>query len=264
MTLTDGTIFNWTTAPVNIVYNGITFSTRGPLLQMKGIQWRIGVETDILKLQLWASSTNEAQQIENTAIMQAVQQGLTDNALVTVQRLFTQTWGDWSAGSVTLFRGNVSDTIVDMAHVEFDLKSRKELFNIPFPYLTYQPACQWPLYGAGCDLEASDFVVAGAVTSGSGPLLMNTNLTQVDQYFSEGYMTFTSGPNDGLSRTIRQYVNASGQILLFSPYPFTPGIGDTFNAYPGCDKKQATCQNKFNNLINFWGMPYLPIPETSV
>ena len=126
------------------------FRAKEPLLQLKGIQWRIGVETDVLKLQLWSDPTNSAQLIEQVAVMQAAQQGLLDNALVVVQRLFTATWGDWSAGSVILFRGNVSDTTCDQAHAEFDVKSRKELFNIPFPYLRYQPGCQWPLYGAGC------------------------------------------------------------------------------------------------------------------
>jgi uncharacterized phage protein (TIGR02218 family) len=264
MTLADGTIFNWTTAPVDISFNGTVFGARGPLLQIKGLQWKLGVETDVLKLQLWASATNAAQLIEQSAVMQAVQQGLTDNALIVVQRLFTATWGDWSAGAVTLFRGNVSDTICDMAHAEFDVKSRKELFNVPFPYLTFQPGCQWPLYGAGCTLNPATFAVAGTVASGSVALLLNTNLTNPDQYFNEGYLTFTSGLNIGITRTVRQYLNASGQTLFYIPFPNAPSIGDTFNIYPGCDKTYSTCLNKFNNLINFKGMPFIPIPETAV
>lgn len=263
MTLADGTVFNWTTAPVPITYSSVTYSSRGPLLDLKGIQWRIGVEVDELKLNLWASPTNSAQLIEQTALMQAVQQGLTDNALVLVKRLFTATWGDWSAGSIILFQGNVSDSTCDQAHAQFDIKSRKELLAIPYPYLTYQPGCQWPLYGAGCTLSASAFAVSGAAASG-GALLFDSNLTNPDQYFDEGYLTFTSGVNNGLTRGIRQYANASGQVLLWVPLPFAPNVGDTFNAYPGCDKLQATCSGKFNNLINFQGKPYIPIPETGV
>ena len=264
MTLADGTVFTWTTAPVPIVYLGVTYASRGPLLQLKGIQWRIGIEVDELKLSLWASPANAAQLIEQTAVMGAVQQGLTDNALLTVQRLFTATWGDWSAGSVILFRGNISDSTCDQAHAEFDIKSRKELFNIPFPYLTYQPGCQWPLYGAGCTLSPASFVVAGAVASGSIALLLNTNLSNPDQYFNEGYLVFTSGLNNGIKRGIRSYVNASGQILFFIPLPYAPSTGDTFNAYPGCDKQMSTCSGKFSNLPNFLGKPFIPIPETAV
>ena len=264
MTLADGTVFTWTTAPTDIVYSGITYSSRGPLLQLKGIQWRIGVETDELKMQLWCDPASAAQLIEQTSVMQAAQQGLLDNALVIVQRLFTATWGDWSAGSVILFRGNVSDTTADQAHAEFDIKSRKELFNIPFPYLRYQPGCQWPLYGAGCTLSPASFAVSGAVASGSIALLLNTNLTNLDQYFNEGWVVFTSGVNNGIKRTVRSYLNAGGQILFWQPLPNAPGIGDTFTAYPGCDKQQSTCDGKFANLVNFSGKPYIPIPETGV
>jgi uncharacterized phage protein (TIGR02218 family) len=264
MTLADGTLFNWTTAPVNIAFSGVTYSSFGPLLQLDGIQWRIGVETDELKLKLYCDPTNSAQLIEGAAVMAGVQNGLTDNALVAVQRLFTDSWGNWSYGAITLFHGNVSDSTADQAHAEFNIKSRKELFNIPFPYLTYQPGCQWPLYGAGCTLNPASFAVAGSVSAGSGALLLNTSLTQVDQYFSQGYITFTSGANVGVTRGIRQYVNASGQILLWIPLPNTPALGDTFNAYPGCDKLQSTCSGKFGNLGNFGGYPNIPIPETAI
>jgi len=43
--------------------------------------------------------------------------------------------------------------------------------------------------------------------------------------------------------------------------PFAPAEGDTFNVAFGCDHTQATCQSKFNNLINFRGFPYVPPPQ---
>lgn len=265
MVLVDGTTFNWTTAPVDIVFNGTTYSSRSaPLLQIKGVQWKVGIEVDELKLQLYSDPTNAAQLVEQVSVMQANQQGLIDNALVVIQRLFTANWGDWSAGGITLFRGNVSDTMCDQSHAEFDVKSRKELFNIPFPYLTYQPGCQWQLYGPGCTLNPVSFGVNGIVSAGSVPLLLNSNLTNPDHYFDEGYITFTSGANAGLTRVVRQYLNASGQLLFFVPFPNAPANGDAFTAFPGCDKQQVTCQNKFSNLVNFKGMPYVPIPEAAV
>lgn len=265
MTLVDGTVFNWTTAPVDIVFNGTTYSSRSaPLLQIKGIQWKIGIEVDELKIELYSDPTNAAQLIEQVSVMQAAQLGLIDNALILIQRLFTSSWGNWSAGSVVLFRGNVSDTTCDQSHAEFDVKSRKELFNIPFPYLTYQPGCQWQLYGPGCTLNSVAFGVNGTVSAGSVALLLNSNLTNPDHYFDEGYLTFTSGANKGLTRVVRQYLNASGQLLFFVPFPNAPSNGDAFTAFPGCDKQESTCINKFNNRINFKGMPNIPIPEAAV
>lgn len=264
VTLSDGSVFTWTTAPADIVFNGITFASRGPNIKIGTIQWRVGIEVDTLKMELWCDPTVTSQLVEQTIVTQAVQYGLMDNAFVQIHRLYTANWGDWSAGAITLFQGNVSDAVCDWAHVEFDIKSRKELLDIPFPYLTYQAGCQWQLYGPGCTLNPISFGVNGTAATGSVALLINSNLTNPDHYFDEGYVTFTSGANIGLTRVVRQYLNASGQILLFIPFPNAPANGDTFTAFPGCDKQQATCQNKFNNLVNFKGMPNIPIPEAAV
>lgn len=35
-------------------------------------------------------------------------------------------------------------------------------------------------------------------------------------------------------------------------------VGDTFHIVPGCDKRLATCRDRYANVINFRGEPYLP------
>lgn len=262
ITLADGTVLRYTTGERDITLSGNTFSASGPLPIVGSIGWKIGVEVDTVKLQLWALLTNL---VESQAILAAIIQGLFDNALVLVQRVFMPTYGDVSNGAIILLQGNVSDIpVADSAHAELDVKSRKELLNIPLPYRTYQPSCDWTLYGPGCGLSAAAFQVSGALTAGSGQLLLNTNLSNPDQYFDQGYITFTSGANTGVTRAIRSYLNSGGQILLFVPLPNAVATSDAFHAFPGCDKMQATCQNKFSNLANFPGAPYQPIPETSV
>ena len=85
---------------------------------------------------------------------------------------------------------------------------------------------------------------------------------KADSYFDNGQIAFTSGANAGLVKAVRQYL---GQQFTFnSPLPFVPTAGDTFIAYPGCDKTQATCTTKFSNLVNFEGFPYVPVPETAI
>jgi hypothetical protein len=54
----------------------------------------------------------------------------------------------------------------------------------------------------------------------------------------------------------------AGVFLLAEPLVFAPAPGDQFVVYPGCDKLQRTCQFKFNNILQFGGMPYVPQPET--
>ena len=65
----------------------------------------------------------------------------------------------------------------------------------------------------------------------------------------------------GISRTVKSY--AGGQFVFILPLPYDPTVGDTFSVYPGCDKTQAVCQSKFNNVARFRGFPFIPVPETT-
>ena len=95
--------------------------------------------------------------------------------------------------------------------------------------------------------------------------MINTILSQATGYFDLGTITFTSGVLSGLSRTVQSYIKGiPGTATLLGGFPSAPATGDTFNIYPGCDKLQGTCTNKFNNLTNFRGYPYVPINETAV
>lgn len=272
ITLLDGTVLRYCDFESDVTLSGITYSSAGPYPIFSGFQQKIGTEVDECKVQLWALLTNL---VESTAILEAIGQGLFDGADVVIQRVMMPNPNDGStarpikfdtsAGGVTVFHGNISDIVeVDRTHAEFDVKSRKELLNIPFPYQTFQPSCRWPLYGAGCNILASSFVVAGAVSGTPNPLLFNSNLTNADGYFSEGTITFTSGVNNGLSRTVRLYAHASGQILLWLALPAAPAAADTFNIYPGCDHTFSTCVNKFANGINFGGEDMIPPAEVAI
>ena len=119
---------------------------------------------------------------------------------------------------------------------------------------------------AGCGLSKGSFANSYTVTSATTPnkFAFSGNGTQIDAYFSLGEITFTSGQNNGISRGVRSFVNANQLFTLYQALPFAPAVGDTFTAYPGCDKTQSTCLNKFNDLVNFGAQPYVPIPETAV
>lgn len=86
--------------------------------------------------------------------------------------------------------------------------------------------------------------------------------SKADGSYDNGQIRFTSGPNAGITKAIKSYF--AQQLFFNSPLPLPPNAGDTFIAYPGCDKTQATCTTKFNNLTNFEGFPYVPVPETAI
>ena len=269
----DGTEVDYTDFESDISYFSINFSSRGPRVEFGGFSQKIGVEVDETRIKLMSVGSNV---IESQAVMQFIGQGGMDGAFVLVFRAMMPNPNDGSVprpvqfdtsmGAPIVFAGFVSDiSNLDRSSVELTIKSRKELLNIPFPYATYQQSCRWPLYGAGCTLSQAAFLTAGAVVGALGvPLLFQTNLAQANDYFDEGVITFTSGLNMGVTRTVRLHLHASGEVLLFYPLPNPPLNGDTFNIYPGCDKQMQTCHIKYNNLVNFGGFPFVPPPESAI
>lgn len=75
-------------------------------------------------------------------------------------------------------------------------------------------------------------------------------------YFDNGVITFTSGLNTGLSMEIQSYV--PGQFVLELPMPYPLSAGDAYTAHAGCDYSLATCRDRFSNVLNFRGEPYVP------
>ena len=72
---------------------------------------------------------------------------------------------------------------------------------------------------------------------------------------ADGYFTWGYVDASGEKRPITGHSGAN----IYLRYAF-PGIetGDTVTAYPGCDKKLATCRDKFNNKSRFGGFPWIP------
>ena len=102
----------------------------------------------------------------------------------------------------------------------------------------------------------------GAITGAPTTTAFNTGLAATDGYYTQGQITFTSGANAGITRTVKAYVQASGAISLVLPLPAAPAAGDAFAIAAGCDLTMATCQGRFSNLIHFRGQPFTPPPET--
>jgi uncharacterized phage protein (TIGR02218 family) len=130
---------------------------------------------------------------------------------------------------------------------------------IPKPLMS--PSCQWVLFSPGCGLNQSSFAVNGTVQAGTTANKLVSGLGNTAGYFTQGKLQFTSGVGAGRWFAIRIY--ASGNIFPVKSFGFVPQAGDTFTAYPGCDKTVPTCTTKFNNLINIYAYPNVPVPESA-
>ena len=80
----------------------------------------------------------------------------------------------------------------------------------------------------------------------------------VDGWFAGGVLTWESGPNAGRPVEVKAWTQATGQIELLFPVGYAIRVGDLFRLHPGCDKRLDTCIDRFANVLNFRGEPYVP------
>lgn len=248
----------------NLYSTGLTIK-RGTITQ------RIGTQSASMKLTLapqWDSASAPVD-ILGYPLLQAARLGLFDGVLVQLSILVMNypTLGQQvstSPGAFGMFLGTVQQ--VEPSRLKVDLTVDDYLAYMStqqMPRNVFQVGCYHQVYDAGCTLLRSNFTNAGSVTSVTDGAHFNTNLASTfPNYFALGVLTFTSGANNGLSGFIQQFSQPNGLIVMGNPFPVPPSPGDTFNAIPGCDKLQSTCQLKFNNLPHFGGTPYIPVPET--
>jgi hypothetical protein len=83
-------------------------------------------------------------------------------------------------------------------------------------------------------------------------------LRAIDGWFSGGVLTWESGPNAGRAIEVESWTQATGHLELLLPMGYAIETGDLFRLHPGCDKRLDTCIDRFANVLNFRGEPYLP------
>lgn len=262
-TFADASVARYTSADINIVYGGNTFFANSAGIIRGKTKTIIGIEVDTLDVKLFADASVIAP--GGLSWPAFASGGGFSGATLKLERAFSASgvWGDTTAGTVILFLGRVSTIKCLRTEVDLTIKSELETLNVNIPRNTFQPTCVHSLYDTGCTLNKASFTSSASCNGGSTTTLINTTLTQANGYFDQGVILFTSGANSGLFRTVKSYLNSSGQITVVKPFPSAPLASDAFNIYPGCDKTKNTCNAKFSNVINFRGYPFIPVPETS-
>lgn len=268
--LADGITIRYTTAeaPITDHATGHVFAAFGPFFERSKISFRIGVQVDELNIALTARPT-DIMFLGGPAWLQGMRAGVLDGAEVQLDRAFMQNFGDTSAGLVTLFYGRVVEVDVGRTQATIKANTHLELLNLQWPWRLFQPGCARTLFDAGCALSkpvpdpsnANPLCISCNVSAGSSLQVLKTSYNQPNNWASLGTVTFTSGTLSGQSFAIK--AQGGGTLDLLVPLPSMPAVNDTLVVYAGCDKTQATCKTKFNNLQHFAGHPYVPVPETA-
>lgn len=128
----------------------------------------------------------------------------------------------------------------------------------------YQPLCDADVGDARCkvDLNNSNNTATGQIASSDNAAhLTATGLSVFDNgWFTGGLLSFTSGANIGKAVEVTTHRKLGGldHFDLWHPMIGLIDVGDTITITAGCDKRFSTCQEKFNNHLNFQGFPHIP------
>jgi len=247
----------FTSADVNITNassaypadDGLVYYANIPYTRNK-IKTVVGVEVDELELTIFGGTV-----LGSTPILQAAAGTYLDGAQVQVLRAFMSTFGV-VVGSVIQFVGFVAQVDVGRTQAVVKVKSNLQLLNVQMPKNVWQPTCINQLYQSPCNLTRT--AISGQPTTGTSGLIFGSTGTassQATNYFNLGYVTFTSGANNGITRTVKSY--SGGVFTMMNPFPNVPLNSDTFNAFVGCDHTLATCTS-YGNQARFRGMPFIP------
>ena len=102
---------------------------------------------------------------------------------------------------------------------------------------------------------------SGIVTAVTDRAIFNATLDEPrasNGWFAGGVLTWETGANAGRSIEVKGWTQGSGQIELFLAVGYAIEPGDAFRIHPGCDKRLDTCIDRFANVLNFRGEPYVP------
>ena len=259
ITLKTGTALRYTSWDVNLTVMGNTFLTGPPSIARSAIEEKLGMDVATMEVTIEASLTDL---INGVPILQAIGQGLFDGAAFRIDRLFMDSASN-QIGTVIRFSGFIGalDELT-RSSAKLSVNAGTAYLSMQLPAVILQPGCTNTLFDARCGLVKASFADNNTVQPGSTVNKLISLSAKTDGWFDNGQIVFTSGANSGLVKAVKTY--STQQFTFNSPLPFAPSAGDAFTAYPGCDKTQATCTNKFSNLANFEGFPYVPAPETAI
>jgi uncharacterized phage protein (TIGR02218 family) len=178
-----------------------------------------------------------------------------------VQNPMAQTWvsvlrvhrgaGDTSV----VFIGQVRGLSFQGAAAEAECVGFEHFLKMKIPTIYFQPSCNNIIFDNRCGLNKNNYAVTTTATGDGKGLSAEAFGSKPDGFFNYGWMEY--------GRQKRMVVSHNGTGILLQ-YPFTDWEnGSTVTVYAGCDQRITTCRDRFNNVKNFYGTPYVPIENPS-
>jgi uncharacterized phage protein (TIGR02218 family) len=167
------------------------------------------------------------------------------------------------AERLEVFAGSLGDIRRAGGAFEAELRGLTDALNVPLGRV-YQKRCSAVLGDRDCTF---DLDTPGYVSERPAEQVEDARVFHFAQmggfagdWFRHGVIRVQSGAAAGLSGLIkRDRMEGAGRVIeIWHPLGAPVAMGDALRIEAGCDKAMATCQFKFDNLLNFQGFPDIP------
>ncbi len=179
--------------------------------------------------------------------------GLYDYAEI---EILSVNYEDLTQGHMMIKRGRLGEVTLRGQRFEAEVRGLTQHLSQTIGEV-FSPSCRAILGDSRCKVALAGFTFEGTVSEVEGNQTFTASaLTQPTSYYAGGEVKWKTGDNAGKRMEVKEF--ADGRLVLVLPMGKTVKVGDVFDAIAGCDKTRETCQNKFNNILNFRGEPDVP------
>ena len=244
VTRTDGTEMGFTDHDRDLVVDGLTYKAASGFTPTT-VASSSGMSVDNLDIQSVLDSADISE-----ADLRA---GVYDYA--TIEVLLVD-HGNPDGGTLYLRKGTLGEVKMSGPTFVAELRGMAQVFSKKIGQL-YSPTCRADLGDDRCGIDLTAISVKGVVqTVHSQRSFTDPARIQLDGWFRNGLLSWTSGANAGLCMEVRSF--ADGRFELFLPMARTIAPGDGYEVQAGCNKLITTCRDKFANAAAFRGEPHVP------
>jgi hypothetical protein len=149
-----------------------------------------------------------------------------------------------------IFEGYVTSIAFKGRTCSIDVNPDTEQFNREVPRYKYQSLCNHVLYDAECAVDKNLFKQQGLVNAVVGNTISVGGFTGTA--FTGGYVQNLAGTD------YRMIIEHNADVFtLLLPFAENP-LGNDVIAFQGCAHDVTTCRDKFSNVDNFGGFPFVP------
>ncbi len=247
---TDGVVLGFTDHDEGLSFDGIDYI---PAHGLDGgeVAHKLGPQTDTSEV---VGILHAAAITEDDILL-----GRYDGAVVECWRV---NWRDVTQRHL-LRRSSIGEIVREDGAFRAELRSAQHALNRPQGRI-YQALCDASLGDARCgvDLDAPAYRAEAAVLAVEDRFRLRVGGVAgfAEGWFGFGRAVWSSGRRAGLTDDIARHARTGGADIFGFAAPVGEWVvpGDAFTAFAGCDRRFATCAEKFANGINFRGFPHVP------